>query len=163
MAFYAWAKENGYEDHLTLDRIDNDGDYCPSNCRWIPKQEQALNTSQTTFITHDGKTLPLTTWAKMMDLKPATLRYRINNGWSIKDALEIPAGSMKSQGPIKASIYLSYNGETKSLKEWARELNIEYTTLYNRHKIKDWSAQRTLETPVRGNRNASFANKPAHI
>ena len=39
--FYLWAMQNGYDDNLTIDRINNDGNYEPSNCRWITKEAQA--------------------------------------------------------------------------------------------------------------------------
>ena len=54
-AFKRWALENGYDDHLELDRIDVNGDYEPSNCRWITHREQTLNRRDTLFVIDGGE------------------------------------------------------------------------------------------------------------
>lgn len=53
--FSKWAIENGYKDNLTIDRIDCNGNYEPSNCRWITQKEQARNTRRNTFVYLEGK------------------------------------------------------------------------------------------------------------
>lgn len=50
--FYVWAMENGYEDPLTIERIDVDGDYEPGNCKWIPRSEQSKNRRNTKKYAH---------------------------------------------------------------------------------------------------------------
>lgn len=75
----------------TLDRINNDGDYEPSNCRWTTMAEQTRNRSSNRLVTYNGITLPFTAWAHEVGLKPATLKRRIDKlGWSLQRALETP-------------------------------------------------------------------------
>lgn len=68
MSFYAWAMANGYEEDLTIDRIDVDGHYEPTNCRWITKKEQSLNRRNSRHITIDGKSQTLKQWTDELGL-----------------------------------------------------------------------------------------------
>ena len=77
-------------DAHSLDRIDNDGDYTPANCRWILHSAQMRNTRANRMLTHDGVTLCLTEWAMRKGMKPKTLHQRLLNGWSVADAIESP-------------------------------------------------------------------------
>lgn len=54
--FYNWAMANGYTEDLTLDRIDNDGDYCPENCQWVDFATQNRNKRDNVFVTINGVT-----------------------------------------------------------------------------------------------------------
>ena len=90
-AFYGWAITSGYRDDLTLDRINNNGDYSPENCRWATYAEQALNSRNNHLLTHKGKTQPMTLWADEIGMKFSTLHARIADyGWTVEDALETP-------------------------------------------------------------------------
>ena len=62
--FYDWAMDNGYQDNLTIDRIENDGNYEPSNCRWITLSEQQSNRSNNRRLKYDGETHNIKEWAE---------------------------------------------------------------------------------------------------
>lgn len=89
--FIKWALENGYEDNLTIDRIDVNGDYCPENCRWATAVEQSNNKRNNNFLEYNGKKLTTAQWSKLFNISHETLRYRIAVlGWSIEKALTTP-------------------------------------------------------------------------
>lgn len=88
--FCEWALNNGYEDGLTIDRINNNGNYEPSNCRWVDRITQMNNTRLTRYLTFKGKTQSVTLWGRELGLKPVTIIGRLNRGWSVEDALTKP-------------------------------------------------------------------------
>lgn len=73
---------------LTLDRIDNDGNYSKENCKWSSKSEQANNRRTAHMLTYHGETKNMKSWAKQFGMDNRKLWWRIKQGWSIKDALE---------------------------------------------------------------------------
>ena len=73
--FYNWAMENGYTDELTLDRIDVDGNYEPSNCRWATLEEQSYNKRNTLYVNIDNNKYTIKDLSDMTGLKKATIRY----------------------------------------------------------------------------------------
>lgn len=89
-AFREWAMVNGYSEKLTLDRQNNDGNYEPSNCRWVTVREQTLNSSRNHLITMDGVCKPLTEWCVDCGINPKTVRDRLRRGWETEKALKTP-------------------------------------------------------------------------
>lgn len=82
-AFYRWALNNGYKEGLTLDRIDNNGDYTPDNCRWVSVKTQNNNTSKCVYITYKGETHTMQEWADITGINYSCLRNRHQRGESI--------------------------------------------------------------------------------
>ena len=74
----------------TLERIDNNGNYSPKNCKWATRKEQSNNTRWNKRITFQNKTLTLSQWAEQINIHPVTLSLRFRNGWSVKRALTEP-------------------------------------------------------------------------
>lgn len=90
LLFYDWALKNGYQDNLTIDRIDVNGNYEPSNCRWITMLEQTKNTRKSVFIIYKGERKIASDWAKTIGVDRNILYRRKRMGWSDKDIIETP-------------------------------------------------------------------------
>ena len=118
-AFKQWAKENGYEKDLTIERKNINKDYCPENCTWISLKEQSKNRSNNHQITYNGKTMILQDWANEVGISSATIRKRLKSGWTIEDALFTPIG-MKKQNLSKKEKIKRTPEETKIYTIWTK-------------------------------------------
>lgn len=79
------------ESYTSIDRLDNNSNYCKENCRWATPKEQSRNNRRTNLLTFDGKTMCLTDWATHLGIKPTTLSNRIHgSGWTPERALATP-------------------------------------------------------------------------
>lgn len=91
LSFYDWSLENGYEENLTLDRKDVNGNYCPENCRWVTMKTQNRNKSNNILIEYNGEKKTLSEWCEILKLPRQTIRHRIYNmNMDIEEAFTIP-------------------------------------------------------------------------
>jgi hypothetical protein len=141
-----WSTFDGfYEDmgdrpgpNYDLDRIDNDGNYCKENCRWVTHAENCKNRGgrrPTRLYTFNGKTLCISDWAKEIGITPQSLQKRLNKGWPLEIALSperrdgdhskhVVKTEPTSKGKTvrnKNSKFITIDGTTKTYSEWEKE------------------------------------------
>lgn len=86
--FVKWSDSiGGRPKGYTLDRIDVNGNYEPSNCRWVTMKVQCSNKTDNIYLTFNGKTQILAEWSRELGINFRTLNNRINRGWSVERAL----------------------------------------------------------------------------
>ena len=89
VSFEKWSLHNGYEDTLTIDRIDSNGNYEPNNCRWSTSEEQANNTKSVKLISYNGEQMSYSRWERRLGLSRGLISERIKRGWTEEQALSI--------------------------------------------------------------------------
>lgn len=148
-----WRGERGFDnfyddmgkcpDGLQLDRIENDADYSPDNCKWSTRKEQCLNRSTTRKIEYNGQIKSIVEWADEFGISENTLERRLNHSkMSVAAALETPVGAADKSHKL----FFEFRGETRSLKTLADEFALNYG-LVRRRLIRGWDIERALTTP----------------
>lgn len=95
-SFYNWAINNGYQDNLTIERVDNDGGYCPENCKWGTNYDQQRNKRNNHFIEFNGERKTLKEWSEILGLSYSALILRLNRlKWSVDKAFTTPVRKIK--------------------------------------------------------------------
>ncbi|WP_374712976.1 hypothetical protein [Symbiobacterium terraclitae] len=159
--FLEWARASGYREGLTIERINNDGNYEPGNCKWVPKPEQSNNTRRSKLVTFRGRTMTLKDWAEELGLPYHLLQVRLTKyGWSVERAFTTPA-IPQHRSHVRL---IEWQGETKSIAEWARFFGISEKLLYRR-LAAGWSFERAVTEPIdkRKRRVAAATGVPVYV
>jgi len=126
--FIKWANNNGYDKALTLDRIDGNGNYEPSNCRWITRKEQSHNIKNNQNVTINGVTKPLAQWAEELRINRNTLYKRFYKGLRGQDLI----GDIDKKCSCHYLNVITINGINHTIKEWSKITGINENTLQSR-------------------------------
>ena len=120
-SFIEWSLKNGYDSKKSIDRIDVDKGYSPENCRWTDMSTQQNNRGNNIILFYKEEYRTIREWSDILGIEYEVIRDRYYKGWEVKDILEKPKNSHRK--------LLTLYGETKSLVDWSKELNIGISTL----------------------------------
>ena len=113
----------------SLDRVNNDGDYCPGNLKWSTSSEQAENRRDNYLIEHAGQTKCLSAWAEETGILRGTLEYRLATGWTTTTAFTTPVGSSKLTLRQARQIRGAYRKEGVTQIELAKKYGVHRTAI----------------------------------
>ena len=124
-SFIDWSLLSGYQQGLTIDRINNNKGYSPENCRWATRLTQQNNTRKNRSVTLCGETHNCREWARILGITVGSFLKRLNNGWSEERILNEPAGA-RSGFQKKPVLQYTLGGEL--VRRWASAQDIQRET-----------------------------------
>ena len=94
--FREWASTHGYQDDLSIDRIENEKNYSPDNCRWVSNKTQQNNRRVNVILTYKGEKHTMAEWSDIIGIPRATIKSRHRAGWSDEDIITRPIDKSRS-------------------------------------------------------------------
>lgn len=151
LTFKDWALQNGYNDTLSIERIDVNKGYCPENCCWIPMNEQSKNRRNTYLSKLSSEDAAIVKQALADGFDRNLIWYRITKmNMSASDAVADKDYRFR---------YITCRGKTQSMSDWAREVGLNPATLKERLDNFGWPLEEALRRPA----NRSFRHKRGEL
>ena len=139
----------------TLERIDNNGNYCPENCRWATMKEQGRNRSNTQYVEYRGERVALSALAEEHGIDYGVVGNRVWRwGWDVHRALTTPVRNCASgvnRRDVKIHTF-QHNGDTVTINELSQRTGVPYNLLYQRLVTARKSVDQALSKPSRSKR-----------
>lgn len=138
-SFVAFLADMGEKpEGMTLERVDNDGDYCPENCKWATRKEQSRNTRRTRKVTVNGETKLATDVASENGISAPLVSTRISNGWPVEEAI----GLVEHHHPRAITL----GDETRTMAQWAEKTGVSRQAVSQRLQW-GWPLEKALLEP----------------